>query len=73
MKITTVGIDPAKNVLQGHGVDEPGKTVLNKSGHSGVLASIRSFSLALPALKELPLDPFSATRTYPTWQTSRMA
>ena len=30
MKITTVGIDLAKNVLQAHGVDERGKTVLRK-------------------------------------------
>ena len=30
MKITTVGIDLAKNVLQVHGVDERGKTVLKK-------------------------------------------
>lgn len=30
MKVTTVGIDLAKNVLQLHGVDERGKTVLRK-------------------------------------------
>ena len=30
MKITTIGIDLAKNVLQVHGVDERGKTVLRK-------------------------------------------
>lgn len=30
MKITTIGIDLAKNVFQVHGVDEPGKTVLKK-------------------------------------------
>ena len=30
MKITTVGIDLAKNVIQLHGVDERGKTVLKK-------------------------------------------
>ena len=30
MKITTVGIDLAKNVFQVHGVDERGKTVLKK-------------------------------------------
>jgi transposase len=30
MKITTVGIDLAKNVIQVHGVDERGKTVLKK-------------------------------------------
>jgi transposase len=30
MKITTVGIDLAKNVLQVHGVDERGKAVLRK-------------------------------------------
>jgi transposase len=30
MKITTVGIDLAKNVFQVHGVNEHGKTVLKK-------------------------------------------
>ena len=30
MKITTVGIDLAKNLFQVHGVDERGKTVLKK-------------------------------------------
>src|SRR5450759_3535368 len=30
MKITTVGVDLAKNVFQMHGVDERGKTVLRK-------------------------------------------
>ena len=30
MKITTIGIDLAKNVFQVHGVDERGKTVLKK-------------------------------------------
>ena len=30
MKITTIGIDLAKNVFQVHGVDERGKTVLRK-------------------------------------------
>ena len=30
MKITTIGIDLAKNVFQIHGVDERGKTVLKK-------------------------------------------
>ncbi|RCE11307.1 IS110 family transposase, partial [Aeromonas caviae] len=30
MKITTIGIDLAKNVLQVHGVDERGKVLLKK-------------------------------------------
>ena len=30
MKITTIGIDLAKNVLQIHGIDERGKTALKK-------------------------------------------
>jgi transposase len=30
MKITTIGIDLAKNVFQLHGVDERGKVVLRK-------------------------------------------
>jgi transposase len=31
MKITTIGIDLAKNVFQVHGVDERGKAVLSSS------------------------------------------
>jgi len=30
MKITTIGLDLAKNVMQVHGVDEQGKVVLKK-------------------------------------------
>ena len=30
MKLTTIGIDLAKNVFQVHGVDERGKAVLRK-------------------------------------------
>lgn len=30
MKVTTAGIDLAKNVFQVHGVDEHGKTVIRK-------------------------------------------
>jgi hypothetical protein len=30
MKITTIGLDLAKNVIQVHGVDEQGKAVLRK-------------------------------------------
>ena len=38
MKITTVGIDLAKNVFQVHGVDERGKPVLRKQLRRGQLA-----------------------------------
>jgi transposase len=31
MKITTIGLDLAKNVFQVHGVDEHGKAVLRKT------------------------------------------
>ena len=34
MKITTVGIDLAKNVFQVHGVDERGKAVLTQAAAS---------------------------------------
>jgi transposase len=37
MKITTVGIDLAKNVFQIHGVDERGKPVLRKQLRRGQL------------------------------------
>ncbi len=39
MKVTTVGIDLAKNVIQIHGVDERGKTVLRKQFKRAQVAS----------------------------------
>lgn len=39
MKITTVGIDLAKNVVQVHGVDERGKSVVRKQLKRGQVAS----------------------------------
>jgi transposase len=39
MKITTIGIDLAKNVIQIHGVDERGRTVLRKQLKRGQVAS----------------------------------
>jgi transposase len=38
MKITTVGIDLAKNVFQVHGVDERGKPALRKQLRRGQIA-----------------------------------
>ena len=46
MKITTVGIDFAKNVFQVHGVDERGKAVLKKQIKRNQMAS---FFANLPA------------------------
>jgi transposase len=40
MKITTVGIDLAKNLIQVHGVDERGKTVLKKQLKRDQVASL---------------------------------
>jgi transposase len=37
MKITTIGVDLAKNVFQVHGVDERGKVVLRKQTFARVL------------------------------------
>ena len=39
MKVTTVGIDLAKNVIQVHGVDERGKIVLRKQLKRAQVAS----------------------------------
>jgi hypothetical protein len=47
MKLTTVGIDLAKNVFQVHGVDERGKTVLQAAQTEsgvGVLRAARAVS-----------------------------
>lgn len=48
MKITTVGIDLAKNVIQVHGVDERGKTVLRKQLKRAQVASF--FATLAPCL-----------------------
>lgn len=40
MKITTIGIDLAKNVFQLHGVNAQGKTVLKKQLHRDAMLSI---------------------------------
>ena len=40
MKITTIGIDLAKNVFQVHGVDERGKAVLKKQLKRNQMAAV---------------------------------
>ena len=47
MKITTVGIDLAKNVFQVHGVDERGKAVLRKQLRRAQVAGIFCKSAAV--------------------------
>ena len=49
MKMTTVGIDLAKNVIQVHGVDERGKAVLRKPLKREQVAS---FFATLPPLPD---------------------
>ena len=41
MKITTMGVDLAKNVLQIHGVDERGKTGRARSNPSGTVCRLQ--------------------------------
>jgi hypothetical protein len=55
MKITTVGIDLAKNVFQVHGVDERGKAVLKKplKSSTGVSKSSTGVSSNIPTVKQL--------------------
>lgn len=48
MKLTTVGIDLAKNVFQVHGVDERGKPVLRKQLKRDQVASF--FAVLEPCL-----------------------
>jgi transposase len=38
MKITTIGIDLAKNVFQFHGIDERGKVLVKKQLHQDQMA-----------------------------------
>ena len=45
MKITTIGIDLAKNVFQVHGVDERGKSVLKKQ------VNVTRWRLSLPSCR----------------------
>ncbi len=60
MKITTIGIDLAKNVFQVHGVDAQGKTVLKKQLKRDQVASF-FIQLELAAA-----DPWSAKRAAQT-------
>ena len=48
MKVTTVGIDLAKNVFQVHGVDERGRTVLRKQLKRGQV--VQFFAKLAPCL-----------------------
>ena len=48
MKITTIGMDLAKNVIQVHGVDEQGKAVLKKRLRRG---QVVTFFANLPACR----------------------
>jgi hypothetical protein len=57
MKITTVGIDLAKNVLQVHAMDERGKTVLRKQLRRGQMVEFfanLAASLDVGLLADLP-------------------
>ena len=47
MKITTIGVDLAKNVFQVHGVDEHGKTVFNKPLTREQVAALQSSPLKI--------------------------
>ena len=49
MKITTIGIDLAKNVFQVHGVDERGRAVLKKQLKRDQMAA---FFAKLPAVPD---------------------
>jgi hypothetical protein len=46
MKVTTVGIDLAKNVFSVHGINEHGKAVLKRTFSRGKLMVLRPAALA---------------------------
>ena len=58
MKITTIGIDLAKNVFQVHGVDEHGKAVFNKP--------LKREQMAAFSLMATQIPPPMATSNSPT-------
>ena len=60
MKITTVGIDLAKNVFQVHGVDDRGKVVLKKQlKRHQVLGFFSNMPPCLIGMEEVPLSALS--------------
>lgn len=61
MKVTTVGIDLAKNVLQLHGVKQYGKTLIKKQIRRDQMAEflIDKFTYENAVLKRLKLGPKS--------------
>jgi len=48
MQVTTIGLDIAKKVVQGHGVDEHGRVVLRKRLARGQVLALFRPSAALP-------------------------
>lgn len=59
MKVTTIGMDLAKNVIQVHGVDAHGKTALKKPLKRGQMApffgkSFSTFWTAVPSRAAVP-------------------
>jgi len=59
MKITTIGVDLAKNVFQVHGVDERGKAVLKKQLKRDQMAVVRPRSRPVAARRGLEKRTFA--------------
>jgi len=59
MKITTIGVDLAKNVFQVHGVDERGKAVLKKRLKRDQMAVVRPRSRPVAARRGLEKRTFA--------------
>ena len=67
MKITTVGIDLAKEVFQIHGVDERGKAILRKQVRRkemgrGILTEVKRLSCTLGDMMKNMRSPFVILR-----------
>ena len=69
MKITTVGIDLAKNVIQVHGVDERGKAMLRKQLRRN---QVTAFFANLPACL-VGMEACGSARTTGHGHSSRVA
>ena len=70
MKITTVGIDLAKNVFQVHGIDEHGKAVLKKQLRRDQMAAFFvNLPLTLPLFR-VALNPRFTRPFYAVPRTS---
>ena len=68
MKITTIGLDIAKNVFQVHGIDAAEKVVVRKQLRRGqMLAFFKALPPCLVGMEACATSHYWGRRTYEAW------